>query len=233
MGLTVDIWSDIACPWCYIGKRRLEAALEGFAHRDAVEIRWHAFELDPSAPSEVDRSVPYTERLARKYRTSAAQAQAMMDHMTARAAEDGIEMRFDKLRASNTFDAHRVLSFAAEHGKQGALKERLLAAYFTEGELMSDPATLARLAAQVGLEADEVAGVLATEQHADQVRADESEAGKLGIHGVPFFVFDSKLGVSGAQPVETMVQVLERAWAEGQRPDVVTAGEACGPDGCA
>jgi len=232
MSLAIDVWSDIACPWCYVGKRKLEGALSLFEHRDAVEVRWHAFELDPSAPPKLDTSTPYVERLARKYRMEVSQAQSWLDQMTERAAEDGVEMRFDRIRPGNTFDAHRVLSFAAEAGSKGALKERLLRAYFTEGELMSDQSALARLAADVGLEPDEVAGVLATDAYADQVREEESAAAQLGIQGVPFFVFDGRFGVSGAQPVETLLHVLTRAWNELAETELVADGEVCAPEGC-
>lgn len=240
MVLTIDVWSDIACPWCYIGKRKLERALDGFAHAADVAVTFHAFELDPSAPAKptagTDRGVQYAERLARKYRTDVATAQAMIDQMTSRAAEDGIEMRFDSLQPSNTFDAHRVLALARAHTpqKQAALKERLLRAYFSEGELMSDHATLARLASDVGFEVDAVMAMLVADEYADDVRADEGLAAQLGIHGVPFFVFGGKLAFSGAQPVETMRMVLERAWREtvAEPSPIEEGGEVCGPDGC-
>lgn len=238
MALTVDIWSDIACPWCYVGKRKLEGALAAFEHAADVEVRWHAFELDPSTPAEVDSSLTYAERLARKYQMTPERAQEMMDQMAGRAAEDGIEMRFDRLRAGSTFDAHRLLAYAGADGRKlrGALKERLLRAYFTDGVLMSDHGALAHLAGEVGLEEDEAAGVLATDQYADLVRSEESAAAQLGIRGVPFFVFGGKFGVSGAQPVDALLQVLERAWSEDPEPPVTDGdakgitGAVCSPD---
>ena len=144
--LRVDVWSDIACPWCYVGKRRLEAALARFPHKSAVSVVWRAFELDASAPKQVDASMSQAERIAEKYGTSTSQAQAMIDRMVGVAKADGLEFRFDTIRSGNTFDAHRLLHLPEAEGVQDALKERLFHAYFSEGESMSDPATLARLA---------------------------------------------------------------------------------------
>ncbi len=233
MTLPIDIWSDIACPWCYVGKRRLEAALARFAHRDAVAIRWHSFQLDPSAPRVQDESVPYAARLARKYRVAVDQAQAMIDRMAQTAAAEGIEMRFDRVRPGNTFDAHRLLHLAAARGAQGALKERLMRAYFTEGEAIGEAEALVRLAAEVGIEPDEAQSVLAGDGYADDVRADLARAAELGIHGVPFFVLANRFAVEGAQPADTMLHVLERAWSEAEKLETVNAdGAVCGPDGC-
>lgn len=229
--LRVDIWSDIACPWCYVGKRRLEAALARFAHRDQVEVVWHAFELDPAAPRVRDEKTSYAERLAKKYGTETARAEEMIRTMTETAARDGLDFRFDRVRAGNTFDAHRVIHLAHERGVQDAVKERMLAAYMTEGEAIGETATLVRLGAQAGLDADEVAGVLATDAHAADVRDDEANARELGITGVPFFVFGGKYAVSGAQSAEVLLGALERAWGEAGAPEYAD-GAACGPDGC-
>ncbi len=228
--LRVDVWSDIACPWCYIGKRRLEAALDAFPHAADVEVIWRSFELDPSAPKERDPKVSLAERLARKYRVSVAQAESMMARVTETAALDGIEMRFDVARSGNTFDGHRLIHLAASRGLGGAMKERLLSAYFTEGVCVADPDALTALAADVGLEPDEVRGALATDAFADAVRRDEAEAAGLGITGVPCFVLAERYAVTGAQPPETMRYVLERAWAE--VAPALEDGAACGPDGC-
>lgn len=232
--LRIDIWSDIACPWCYVGKRRLEAALLRFHHRESVEIVWRAFELDPAAPRVQDSSVSYAARLARKYGTSEAQADAMIQRMTDVARADGLDFRFDRIRPGNTFDAHRLLHLAADRGKQGALKERLLRAYMTEGEPIGEPAVLARLAGEAGLDVDEAEGVLSTDAYAREVRAEERAAAELGVHGVPFFVFAGRFGVSGAQPAEQLGMALDRAWAEvAEAPEASFAeGAACGPEGC-
>ena len=232
--LRIDIWSDIACPWCYVGKRRLEAALEKFPHRDEVEIVWRAFELDPSAPAERPTDVGYAERLAKKYGTSLTEAQGMLTRMTDVAASDGLDFHFEKIRPGNTFDAHRVLHLAGERGKQDAVKERYLRAYMTEGEPIGDRETLIRLAAEAGLDADEVRATLASDAYTREVRADEDEARQLGINGVPFFVLANKLAVSGAQPAELLLRALNQAWKEvAAKPEVFAEGAVCGPDGCA
>ena len=233
----VEIWSDVVCPWCHIGKRRFEAALARFPHRDAVEVEWKAFELDPGAPSAAagDEVSPtaYAERLAGKYGTSVAGAQQMTDHMTQQAAAEGLDFRFDRAVRANTFDAHQVIHLAAERGIQDAVKERLLTAYFSAGEAVGDHETLVRLAADAGLDADEVRAALEDQRYAGAVRGDEAEAAALGISGVPFFVVDRKYGVNGAQSADALLQVLERAWSE-RSPliPVASDGAACGPDGC-
>ncbi|HEX8114772.1 MAG TPA: DsbA family oxidoreductase, partial [Kofleriaceae bacterium] len=191
--LRIDIWSDIACPWCYVGKRRLEQALARFSHRDDVEVVWRAFELDPSAPRVRDTRQSYAERLARKYGTTPAQAQAMIDRMVDTAAGDGLALRFDHIRPGNTFDAHRLLHLAHERGVQDALKERLLRAYLTEGQVIGEPDVLAPLAREVGLDEREVADLLAGDRCAAEVRQDEALARELGITGVPFFVLAGRL----------------------------------------
>jgi predicted DsbA family dithiol-disulfide isomerase len=226
----VEIWSDIACPWCYVGKRRFEAALAGFEHRDAVEVTWRSFELDPAAPAE--RPLSGAEHLAEKYGTSVDQARAMHDRMTEVAASEGLDFHFDRARGGNTFDAHRVVHLAAEHGKQDAMEERLMRAYLSEGELISDAATLERLAIEVGVPAEAVRDLLAGERFADAVRDDERTGAALGISGVPFFVVDRQFGASGAQPPEVLGELLQRAWEARPALDVVTAGDSCGVDGC-
>ncbi|MEZ4366204.1 MAG: DsbA family oxidoreductase [Kofleriaceae bacterium] len=234
MTLRLDIWSDLACPWCYVGKRRLEAALAEFEHAAAVSIHWRSFQLDPSAPRQLDDDTPYAERLARKYRVSSAQGQAMIDRMTETAAAEGITMRFDRVRPGNTFDAHRLLHLAATHGQQGVAKERLLRAYQCDGEALGDPATLVRLATELGLDEAEVTAMLEGDRFAADVRTDLALARELGITGVPFFVLGGRLGVSGAQPAGAMLDALRQAWAAAPAMPATTAdGAACGPDGCA
>jgi predicted DsbA family dithiol-disulfide isomerase len=210
----VEIWSDIACPWCYIGKRRFEAALAQFEHRDEVRVTWRSFELDPDAPHE--RSGDRAERLARKYGMSVEQARAAEQQLIAVAAGEGLDFRFDIARSGSTFDAHRIVHLAGDHGLQDAIKERLLRAYFSEGELVGDHDTLVRLAVEVGLAEDEVRDTLAGERFAELVRDDEREAGQLGISAVPTFVVDRALGVSGAQPPEALLELLQRGWANRQ-----------------
>ena len=228
--MNVEIWSDIACPWCYVGKRRLEAALAGFEHRDDVTVTWRSFELDPVAPRE--RAVDGATHLAEKYGTSVEQARAMQQRMTDTAAADGLDFRFDLARAGNSFDAHRLVHLAAAHGRQDAMEERLMRAYLTEGELMSDHATLERLATEVGLPADEVRDMLATDRFAAGVRDDEQTATSFGITAVPFFVVDRRIGAAGAQPPEVLGELLRRAWADRPAMPVVAGGDTCGIDGC-
>jgi predicted DsbA family dithiol-disulfide isomerase len=209
--VNVEIWSDVACPWCYVGKRRFEAALEAFEHRDQVNVTWRSFELDPTAPRE--REVDLATHLAEKYGTSREQALAMQQRMSGVGAADGIEFRQDIARGGNTFDAHRLLHLAAAHDRQDALKERLLRAYHTEGQPIGDPETLERLAVEVGLPADEVRELLAGERYAAEVRDDERTAASFGISGVPFFVVDRSLAASGAQSPEILGQLLSRGWS--------------------
>jgi len=219
--MLVEIWSDVVCPWCYIGKRNLEAALADFAHAEEVEVRWRAYELDPHAPAS--REGDYAGRLARKYRTSRDEAQARINHLTATAAEAGLDLRFDRARPGNTFDAHRLLHLAAERGLQDALKERLFRATFTEGEPISDQPTLARLAEEIGLDAGEVATVLAGDVYGAEVRADEALAARLDVTGVPFFVVDRRYALPGAQAPALLRRVLEQAW-DGDRATAPVTG---------
>jgi predicted DsbA family dithiol-disulfide isomerase len=202
--MVVEIWSDIACPWCYVGKRRFEAALAGFDHE--VEVIWRSFELDPSAPAERERSA--AEHLAEKYGMSVEEARARQQQLREMAAGDGLDLRQDLNRGGNTFDGHRLLQLAAEQGLQDALKERLMRAYHSEGELISDHATLARLAAEVGVEGAEE--TLASDRFADAVRDDERLAQEIGITAVPTFVVDRRVAVAGAQQPEVLRQLLER-----------------------
>jgi predicted DsbA family dithiol-disulfide isomerase len=208
--MDVEIWSDIACPWCFIGKRRFEAALASFEHRDQVRVTWRSFELDPGAPAE--RPGDRAAHLAEKYGSSVEQARAMEDQMTQVAAGEGLDFRFDIARAGNTFDAHRIVHLAAAHGRQDAMKERLQRAYLGEGELISDHETLVRLGLEAGLPEAELREVLAGDRYADAVREDERTGSALGINGVPFFVVDRAFGASGAQSPEILRSLLERAW---------------------
>jgi predicted DsbA family dithiol-disulfide isomerase len=230
--LRIDVWSDIACPWCYIGKRHLEQALDKFAHKENVEIVWRAFELDPSAPRVRDSSQTYAERLARKYGTQPQEAQRRIDQMVGVAAKDGLEFRFDHIKPGNTFDAHRLLHLAHERGIQDAVKERMLRAYMTEGQAIGDPAVLLGLAREAGLDEQEARDVLDSDRYTAEVRADEALARELGISGVPFFVLTGRLGISGAQPADVLLGALDRAWAELAKPDEFARAAVCGPDGC-
>jgi predicted DsbA family dithiol-disulfide isomerase len=207
--LTVEIWSDVVCPWCYIGKRRFEAALAEFPHE--VDTVWRSFELDPGAPATREHSA--TEHLAAKYGMSLEQAQASHAQMTELAAREGLEYHFDRARGGNSFDAHRLIHLAAAHDKQAEAQERVMRAYFTEGVAIADREQLVALAADIGLDPDDARSVLDSDAYADAVREDERLAQRIGINGVPFFVLDRRYGVSGAQPPELLVRALEQACA--------------------
>jgi predicted DsbA family dithiol-disulfide isomerase len=228
--MDVEIWSDIACPWCYVGKRRFEAALAQFEHRDEVTVRWRSFELDPQAPPE--RGGDRAQHLAEKYGMSLEQANAAEQQMTGVAAGEGLDFRFDIARAGNTFDGHRIVHLAAEHELEDAMKERLLRAYLSEGQLVADPETLVRLAAEVGVPEDEARETVAGKRFADDVRADEQDAARLGISAVPTFIVDRAIGGSGAHPPEALLGLLRQGWERRRPVSVVTGGDACGPDGC-
>jgi len=207
----VEIWSDIACPWCYVGKRRFEAALAQFEHRDEVRVTWRSFELDPDAPQE--RVGDRTERLAQKYGITIERAREAEQNLIDVAAGEGLEFCFDVARSGSTFDAHRVVHLAREHGLQDAMKERLLRAYFTEGELVGDHETLVRIAVEIGLGEQEVREMLSSERYVTDVRDDERTASELGISAVPTFVVDRRLGASGAQPPEALLDLLRQGRA--------------------
>ncbi|WP_433160890.1 DsbA family oxidoreductase [Kribbella sp. CA-247076] len=239
--MRIDVWSDVVCPWCYIGKRRLEQAIAETG--DQAEIVWHSFQLDPSATNDDPRDLP--TRLGEKYgrgREWGVQANA---HVTEVAAELGLDYHLDQAKSANTVDAHRLLHLArdlAAAGEvpadtQGRLKERLLKAYFTDGLPVGDHATLTALAEEVGLPADRAADVLAGTTYADDVAADQAQALAYGANGVPFFVIDEKYGVSGAQPVEVFREALRRANADRKPVTLISSPDAtddaaCGPDGC-
>jgi predicted DsbA family dithiol-disulfide isomerase len=214
--MDIEIWSDIACPWCYVGKRRFETALAQFEHADETTVTWRSFELDPSAP--IERAGEGAAHLAEKYGMTVEQARASQAGLAATAAGEGIEMRFDIQRMGRTFDGHRLVHLGAEHGIQDAVKERLMRAYFTEGALMSDHDTLVALAGEAGLDPAQARATLESDRFADEVRADEHNAQRLGISAVPTFVADRAIGVSGAQPAEQLLAFLREAWARRAAP---------------
>ena len=214
--MKVEIWSDVVCPWCYIGKRRFEAALDGFEHRDEVEVAWRSFQLDASAPPQSPGNL--ADRLAQKYGVSREQAEAMNARVVTQAAGEGLDYRLDIARPGNTLDAHRLLHLADQSGLRAATKERFLAAYFSEGRAIGDRDTLVDLAAEVGVDRDRAAEVLSGDEFTDRVRRDEREAAQLGISGVPFFAIDRRYGISGAQPPELLLQALNLAWEKSQEP---------------
>ena len=227
--MDVEIWSDIACPWCYIGKRRFEAALARFEHRDDVRVTWRSFELDPTAPHE--REGDRATRLAEKYGITVERANEMQRTVTDAAAGEGLDFHLDIQRSGTTFDGHRVIHLAAAHGLGDAMKERLLHAYFTEGQLMSDHDTLVRLAVEVGLDEDEARAMLASDRFAAEVRGDERMAGQFGISAVPTFVVDRALGASGAHPPDALIELLRQGWERSAPVPVIAGGQSCDVDG--
>lgn len=234
--MKIEIWSDVVCPWCFVGKRRLEAALAEFPHRDEVEVVYRSFELDPSAP--VHGHELSTGVIARKYGRSEAEMRQMQQQLIDLAAQEGLAFRLFDTVHTNTVDAHRLLHLALETGGaalQRDLKEALLSAYFEQARNVGDHDVLAAVAVAAGLEEARVREVLASDEYADAVHADVARARAYGATGVPFFVLDGRYGISGAQPKEIFAQALQQAWADA-RPVLQTVGgdaDACGPDGCA
>lgn len=210
--MKIEVWSDFGCPFCYIGKRRLERALESFSHRDEIELVYRSFELDPGAPKDTESSIH--ELLAVKYGLSLEQAQESNCNVAQQAQTEGLTYNFDTIIPTNTFDAHRLAHYAGEQGKAKEMTERLFRAYFTDSLHIGDWDTLVRLAEEVGLEGTAVREVLEQDTYADVVREDENEARRLGIRGVPFFVLRGKYAVSGAQPLEIFQGALLRAWED-------------------
>jgi predicted DsbA family dithiol-disulfide isomerase len=208
----IDIWSDVVCPWCYLGKRRLETALAGFEHADEVEVVWHSFQLDPSAPTAPTETA--TQMLQRRYGMSADQAAQAQAQVIGLAEAEGMTWEHERSLHLNTRAAHRLLHLAREQGLQAELEEALMHAYFGEARDIADATVLASIATGVGLDGERVAQVLASDEYDGAVDADIAQAAAYGAYGVPFYVVDKRYGVSGAQPVEAFAQVLDRAWAE-------------------
>ena len=241
--MRIDVWSDVVCPWCYIGKRRLEKAVTGLESARPeldVEVVWHSFELDPAAPAVPVESV--AEALGRKYGGGVEAGRSMVDRVEAVAAEEGMVWRHHAALRVNTVTAHRLLHWALEEGGpqvQGRLKDALLAAYFEQEKNIADADTLVDLAVSVGLDAERARQIIVSREFADDVEADIRQAAAFGATGVPFFVVDQKYGISGAQPAEFFAEVIERAWDESHpavallTPEGATDTDACGPDGCA
>jgi predicted DsbA family dithiol-disulfide isomerase len=240
--LQIEIWSDIACPWCYIGKRRFAAALEQFEHRDHVRVTWRSFELQPDAePSSAHPGMTEAQMLSERKGMPLAQVQQMFAQVTSVAASVGLAYDFDAVVPANTFDAHRLVHVAGDLGGADVaadVVERLMSAHFEHGHVIDDAEVLVDVAVAAGLDAEPVRAALASDAGAGAVRADEAEAAALGIQGVPFFVAGRKLGVSGAQPVEVFAQLLAQAWRDANPPLAIPTiagaadAEVCGPDGC-
>lgn len=213
--MKIEIWSDVVCPWCYLGRARFEKALANFAGRDEVEVTWRSFQLDPDAPQQYDKSINHWLSESKGMRLE--QAQAAHDRLTALGKAEGLDYRFDLVRTGNTFDAHRLIHFAARHGLQAEMNARLQRAYFSEGQPVGDLDTLAKLAGEVGLDPAEARKALEGGAFAAEVRADLRRAEEIGVTGVPCFVVDDKYAITGAQPADVILQALDHIRAEEAR----------------
>lgn len=228
--MKVEIWSDVVCPWCYIGKRRFEAALEQFGSKEKVEIEWKSFQLDPTTVTNTEQTT--TQYLAKKYGTTIPEAEQMVDNVNQVAKSVGLEYDFEHAAIANTFKAHRLIHLAKRYGKQNEMKERLLKAYFTEAQNIDDTAILTKLGVELGLDAEVIKEVLESDTYSEHVNTDIREAQQIGVRGVPFFVFNRKYGISGAQETTAFTQTLEKAFTEWQseQPNLeVIDGDACTP----
>ncbi len=210
--MKVEVWSDYVCPFCYIGKRRMEEAINQLDFKSEIEVEFKSFELDPNAPKSYEGNI--NEIIAKKYGIPVSQAKASNDQIVAQAKAMGLNYDFDNMKPTNTFDAHRLVHYASAQGKQGKLSERLLRAYFTEGKDLSSYDVLASLAKEVGLESNDVIHVLESDQFKDVVRQDESDAKKLNISGVPYFLINGKYAISGAQPTDVFLKSLKQIKAD-------------------
>jgi predicted DsbA family dithiol-disulfide isomerase len=226
--MKVEIWSDVMCPFCYIGKRRFEQALSGFPHKDQIKIAWKSFQLNPAMKTDPEKNI--NEYLAEIKGVSPEHARQMNDRVTGMAAEMGLHYDFDKAIVANSFDAHRLIQLAKANGKDDAMEERLFRAYFTEGKNTADHDTLLQLGIEVGLDSTAVRQVLDSNEYAQQVQQDIYEAQQIGIRGVPFFLFNDHYAVSGAQATETFSAALDKAWSEWEKtvPGVQSVGGADG-----
>lgn len=237
--MRIEVWSDVVCPFCYVGKRELASALGDFEYADQVEVVWKAFELDAAAPAE---GADATEHLMTKYGISAEQVAAQNDQLAARAQEVGLQFNWQASKSANTLDAHRLIKLAETAGLADEATDKVMSAFFTDGELVSDHQVLTRIGSEIGLDEARVREMLAGVEFTEQVRADQQEAAGYGISGVPFFLFDGQWAVTGAQSAELFGQALEQVWQETHKPRLITLGEefatagagggGCGCGGC-
>lgn len=233
--LNIQIWSDIMCPFCYIGKRRIEEALQNFKHKDSVTIEWKSFQLDANFIAAPDDNI--IDHLAEKYRKDTDWAQTMIDNMTQNAKNAGLDFHFEKAILANSFHAHRLLHLAKKYNLANELEELLFKAYLTDGKNVNDLDTLSKLGKEVGIDSEEIKQVLESNEYTKEVQQDIEQAQSIGVQGVPFFVFDNKYAISGAQPATTFLQTLERVWQEGNFDSKVTMvnttqENSCDIDGC-
>jgi len=234
--MQVEIWSDIMCPFCYIGKRHYEEALNKFADREDIEIIWKSFQLDPDIPTEISKPVNVYEYLASRKGMSYDQSVRMHQNVTEMARKAGLEYNFDKAVTANSLNAHKIIQLAKTKGLGDAIEERFFKAYFTEGRNLADSTTLAELGGDIGLDREEVLHALKDDRYAYLVNQDITEARQIGVTGVPFFVFNRKYAVSGAQPADAFLKTIEKAYAEWRRDNPrtkldISSGPACTPEG--
>ncbi|RYY56218.1 MAG: DsbA family oxidoreductase [Chitinophagaceae bacterium] len=233
--MKVEIWSDVMCPFCYIGKRRFESGLAEFEGRKDIEVEWKSFQLNPGMKTEPGKSI--NQYLSEVKGWSPEEARQMNDRVTGMAAAEGLHYDLDKAVVANSFDAHRLLQFAKTNGLGDQLEELLFRSYFTAGGNIADHGTLLELALEAGLDREATAAVLAGDAYSDNVQQDIYEAGQIGVRGVPYFVFNDRYAVSGAQGADTFRGALEKSWgewkSENKQPELLegSAGEACGPEG--
>lgn len=250
--MRIDVWSDVLCPFCHLGRRHLELALKEFEHADEVSVVWHSYQLDPDAPARVEGS--NVARLAEKYEVDRDQMTATQEQLAVDAAEVGLDYRWDQTVGGNSYDAHRLIHFARFQGLEEPVTDRIMRAWFTEGRSIGDHDVLTELATEAGLDADEVRGVLAQDSFGAEVRADLDLATRIGITAVPTFVLDQRFGVTGVQPVKIMLGALRYSWeeqgnavgggcggncgcgggapAQQAAPESAQAGGICGAGGC-
>ncbi|WP_454193647.1 DsbA family oxidoreductase [Paenibacillus sp. Marseille-Q7038] len=234
--MKIEIWSDYMCPFCYIGKRRFEEALESFPHKNQVEVIYRSYELNPNEPRDTDETT--YDSLAKKYGMSVQEAKSMTENVVEQARTVGLNYKFDGIKPTNSFDAHRLTHYAAERGKASEMTESLFSAYFEKGEHIGNREVLIRLAGEVGMDTKQVKKILEESTYAEEVRRDEKQGADLGIQGVPFFVIDRKYGISGAQPLQVFTDALTQAWSESQplkvfggSDDALCTDDSCGLPG--
>jgi predicted DsbA family dithiol-disulfide isomerase len=230
--MKVDIWSDVRCPFCYIGKRKFEKALEKFPYKNEVEVNWHSFELDPSL--KTNTAVSAIEHIADIKGISKDQAEGMHSHVTNVAKEIGLDFNFEKSVIDNSFNAHRLIQLAKTKGLANEAEEQLFKAHFLEGKNIDDNETLIQIGVSAGLNENDVKDMIASDSFSQEVRQDEMQAQSIGINGVPFFILNNKYAVSGAQSPDVFLQALSQTWSEIEKekqPLIITEGESCSSDG--
>ena len=233
--LKIQIWSDVMCPFCYIGKRKIEEALTQFENKDSVAIEWKSFQLDPSFVATPDENI--IDHLAEKYRKDTDWAQTMIENMTDNAKKSGLDFHFEKAILANSLNAHRLLHLAKKHKLSNETKELLFKAYLTDGKNVNDWETLKNIGLEVGLDINEIEHLINSNEYTAEVRQDQQEAQAIGVTGVPFFVFDNKYAVSGAQPTDVFLKTLEKTWEDGKFTAPIkiqnsSESNSCDIDGC-